>query len=184
MQSVTKWPFGQWDFWCKKVTIQLEESSSCSNRNPQVWLLSFFGLSFLLDQSCRQSTQRSFIRDPQTSCISTRKLTVKTCSGSCSTTDADQDDDGSESVNEFASVEHTEATRSLWLPESMRRYRRSEKDSKICCRPIKVRHRRIQFQCADGSAYERTVKLVKRCGCTQCVWDRIIWANRWINKIA
>ncbi|CAH8498302.1 unnamed protein product [Schistosoma turkestanicum] len=35
---------------------------------------------------CHRQTQRSYIRDPQTNCISSRKLSIRKCSGSCDST--------------------------------------------------------------------------------------------------
>ncbi|CAH8546504.1 unnamed protein product [Schistosoma bovis] len=35
---------------------------------------------------CHRETQRSYIRDPQTNCISSRKLSIRKCSGSCDST--------------------------------------------------------------------------------------------------
>ncbi|KAF5398259.1 hypothetical protein PHET_08434, partial [Paragonimus heterotremus] len=110
--------------------------------------------------ACQADSQRSYIRDPQTGCVSTRKISVRMCSGSCSSATPVKIADPSE--------------KRLWLREPRlekwwhHSQRTPERTAQSCCLPTKIRHRRVYFHCTSGRNYERTMKLIRRCGCDRC----------------
>ncbi|KAA3675986.1 slit 2 [Paragonimus westermani] len=114
--------------------------------------------------ACQADSQRSYIRDPQTGCVSTRKISVRTCTGSCSSASSAKVADASE----IRSWLHGPRLEKWWHHSQ----RTPERITQSCCLPIKVKHRRVYFHCADGRNYERTMKLIRRCGCDRCTASR------------
>ncbi|XP_018651488.1 axon guidance protein [Schistosoma mansoni] len=83
---------------------------------------------------CHRETQRSYIRDPQTNCISSRKLSIRKCSGSCDSTminlqqQESFNNDNNDITNDNESFKyhkwkafHKRSTNSdhVWLPQNL-----------------------------------------------------------------
>lgn len=138
---------------------------------------------------CRRYSRYSYLHDPDTGCISTRRIVIQSCSGSC---------------------KHPSITSLLWYREQQRKRRwrkkarrrirrhrrqwtpqpstpvansplpalsvllrppRSTPSGETCCRPIRFKQRSVQFHCPQnptGRMYSRWFRFVRKCGCTAC----------------
>ncbi|CAH8289628.1 unnamed protein product [Heterobilharzia americana] len=148
---------------------------------------------------CHRDTQRSYIRDPQTNCISSRKLSIRKCSGSCDSTVIHQQQQQllNSNFNDQESIKYykwrkvykrSANSAQVWLPDNskdMRSFRTIKDLSTIvsqhsdhsssftsqqyCCQATKMKLKPILFNCPNGAVYERTIKLARKCSCVQCV---------------
>ncbi|GAA52401.1 protein slit, partial [Clonorchis sinensis] len=112
-------------------------------------------------QTCRQETQKSYIRDPHTNCISTRKLTVRNCVGICP---FNQTDAPAEFPQGLVLRKRRWENRSQQSIESVV----GQNSATSCCQQSTLKYRRVRFRCLHGPNYDRTVKLIRGCTCQQC----------------
>ncbi|KAL7065511.1 hypothetical protein AAHC03_04868 [Spirometra sp. Aus1] len=127
---------------------------------------------------CRRQFRSSFLHDPINGCISTDRILVHSCSGSC---------------------HYPDGTPIPWSPDRRRRARRRRRDrvkrrekrqfaqqmgdryslrytlasssgtsNVTCCQPVKFMQKNILFRCPNGRQYFRWFRFVRKCACSAC----------------
>uniref|UniRef100_A0A5K3EG44 Protein slit n=1 Tax=Mesocestoides corti TaxID=53468 RepID=A0A5K3EG44_MESCO len=133
---------------------------------------------------CRRHSRYSYLHDPDTGCISTQRVVIHSCSGSC------------QNPASTMLLWHREQQRKRrWQNQARRRIRRhrrqwspsaqmsvSNKNTGLsrvirrdleggltCCQPIRFKQRNVQFRCpqsSGGRMYSRWFRFVRKCGCS------------------
>ncbi|KAM7537665.1 hypothetical protein Aperf_G00000075381 [Anoplocephala perfoliata] len=132
---------------------------------------------------CKRHSRYSHIFDPDTGCISTRRIVIRSCSGSCQ-----------EGVSTSLMWDYEERQRKRRMRKRARRRVRRHRIqwssysssplpgvnrvtrsipeiSGTCCQPIRFKQKSIQFHCPKngdgvGRVYSRWFRFVRKCGCT------------------
>ncbi|KAH9283513.1 Slit -like protein 2 protein [Echinococcus granulosus] len=134
---------------------------------------------------CKRHSRYSYIYDPDTGCISTRRIVIRSCSGSCQ---------GAAGTSLMWQLEQQQRKR-RWRKKARRRVRRHRsqwtslspplmpklsrmprsvtENTGTCCQPMRFKQKSVQFQCPkNGSGnrvYSRWFHFVRKCGCaTNC----------------
>ncbi|KAL5110934.1 hypothetical protein TcWFU_009486 [Taenia crassiceps] len=131
---------------------------------------------------CKRHSRYSYIYDPDTGCISTNRIVIRSCSGSC------RDAAGASLTWQLEQQQRkrrwrkkarrrVRRHRSQWIsssPPSMARSGRvSRSVTETCCQPVRFKQKSIQFHCpqngSEGRVYSRWFRFVRKCGCsTNC----------------
>ncbi|VUZ54040.1 unnamed protein product [Hymenolepis diminuta] len=133
---------------------------------------------------CKRHSRYSYIYDPDTGCISTRRVMIRSCSGSCQEGAAtsliwEQEERQRKRRMRKRARRRVRRHRSQWNPYSSspspglnRVSRNTEETSGRCCQPIRFKQKRIQFHCPKNGGsgvnrvYSRWFRFVRKCGCT------------------
>ncbi|KAL5971960.1 hypothetical protein TSMEX_000351, partial [Taenia solium] len=141
---------------------------------------------------CKRHSRYSYIYDPDTGCISTSRIVIRSCSGSCQ----DAADTSSMWQLERQQRKHrwrkkarrrVRRHRNQWIssspllpppslplmPRLSRMPRSVTENTGTCCQPVRFKQKNIQFHCpqdgGEGRVYSRWFRFVRKCGCiTNC----------------
>lgn len=112
---------------------------------------------------CVRQNRRTYIREPRTGCISSKKVLVRTCAGPC--TQRNQTDPS------IGAVTYPTWNKPGPVTNSLTRLTRSHTEgTRQCCKATKEKLRSVQFRCPTlGRSFKlHTVKLIRQCACQSC----------------
>uniref|UniRef100_A0A0R3W0Y6 Slit homolog 2 protein n=1 Tax=Taenia asiatica TaxID=60517 RepID=A0A0R3W0Y6_TAEAS len=141
---------------------------------------------------CRRHSRYSYIYDPDTGCISTSRIVIRSCSGSCrdaADTSLMWQLEQQQRKRRWRkkAQRRVRRHRSQWissspllpppslslLPRISRMPRSATENTGTCCQPVRFKQKNIQFHCpqggGEGRVYSRWFRFVRKCGCiTNC----------------
>ncbi|VDM22163.1 unnamed protein product [Hydatigera taeniaeformis] len=139
---------------------------------------------------CKRHSRYSYIYDPDTGCISTSRIVIRSCSGSCQGAagtlmwqleqQRQQKRRWSKKARRRVRRHRSQWTSSASLPSpssslpltpGLNRMPRSvTENTGTCCQPVRFKRKSVQFHCpqngGEGRVYSRWFRFVRKCGCT------------------
>lgn len=163
--------------------------SECLSRKSNHFLYNWF---FFQAAFCKRHSRYSYLYDPDTGCISTRRIVIHSCSGSCQNAVStsllwhqerqQQKRRWRKKVRRRVRRHRSQLTSSSPLPQlpskisGASRMPRSIPESTVaCCQPVRFKQKSVQFHCAQngggGRIYSRWFRFVRKCGCISSCYN-------------